>query len=165
LQTSKLSAEAVATMAAKGKLSKAEQAAKAAQNNQYLQRLVEDKDLRASLLSAYGAARNAYGRMNNGTPPHKALLEDRKLQNELKSAMGSLRDASGALREPTKKRRRKGGLGRTLLVLMIGGGLAVALSEGLRSKVLDALFGAEEEFDYSSTTAPATPAPEPVAGS
>jgi hypothetical protein len=30
--------------------------------------------------------------------------------------------------------------------------------------VLDLLFGAEEEFDYSSSTAPATPAPAPVAG-
>ena len=31
----------------------------------------------------------------------------------------------------------------------------MAASEGLRNKVLDALFGAEEEFDYtSSTTAP-----------
>jgi hypothetical protein len=26
--------------------------------------------------------------------------------------------------------------------------------------VLDALFGAEEEFEYTSTTAPATPTPE-----
>jgi hypothetical protein len=41
----------------------------------------------------------------------------------------------------------------------VAGVLAVALSEGLRSKVLDLLFGAEEEFDYSSTTAPAEPAP------
>ena len=151
-------------MAGKGKLSKAEQAAKAAQNNQYLQRLLEDEDLRASLLSAYGAARNAYGRLNNGSAPHKALLEDRKLQGELKSAAGALRDASGALREPAKK-RRKGGIGRTLMLLTIGGALAVGLSEGLRSKILDALFGAEEEFDYSSTTAPATPAPVPVSGS
>jgi hypothetical protein len=152
-------------MAAKGKLSKAEQAAKAAQNNQYLQRLIDDEDLRASLLSAYGAARNAYGRMSNGTAPHKALLEDSKLQDELKNAMSALRDASGSLREPAKKARRKGGLGRTLVLLLVGGALAIALSEGLRSKVLDALFGAEEEFDYSSTTTPATPAPEPVAGS
>ncbi len=151
-------------MAGKSKLGKAEQAAKAAQNNQYLQRLVEDEDLRASLLSAYGAARNAYGRLNNGSPPHKALLEDRKLQGELKSAVGALRDASGSLREPAKK-RRKGGIGRTLLLITIGGALAVGLSEGLRSKILDALFGAEEEFDYSSTTAPPTPAPAPVAGS
>ncbi len=152
-------------MAAKGRMSKAEQAAKAAQNNQYLQRLVEDQELRASLLSAYEAARSAYGRMSNGTPPHKALLEDRKLQDELKSALSALRDASGSLREPPKTRRRKGGLGRTLLLLIVGGALAIALSEGLRSKVLDALFGAEEEFDYSSTTAPATPAPVAVAGS
>ena len=42
--------------------------------------------------------------------------------------------------------------------------LAIALSEGLRSKVLDLLFGAEEEFDYSSTTTPADAgAGEPVA--
>ena len=27
-----------------------------------------------------------------------------------------------------------------------------ALSEGLRNKVLDALFGAEEEFEYTSST-------------
>jgi hypothetical protein len=37
------------------------------------------------------------------------------------------------------------------------------LNEGLRSKVLDALFGSEEEFDYTSTTTPPTPAPEPAA--
>ena len=31
-------------------------------------------------------------------------------------------------------------------------GVALAVSEGLRKKVLDALFGAEEEFEYTSTT-------------
>jgi ferric-dicitrate binding protein FerR (iron transport regulator) len=151
-------------MAAKGRLSKAEQAAKAAQNNQYLQRLIEDQDLRASLLAAYGAARNAYGRMSNGTPPHKALLEDRKLQGQLKSAASALKDASTSLREPPRRGRRKGGIGRMLLVLGVGGLLAIAVNEGLRSKVLDMLFGSEEEFDYSASTAPATPAPAPVAG-
>jgi hypothetical protein len=35
---------------------------------------------------------------------------------------------------------------------------AIAVSEGLRNKVLDALFGAEEEFDYSSNTTPVAPA-------
>ena len=39
--------------------------------------------------------------------------------------------------------------------------MAIALSEGLRNKVLDMLFGAEEEFDYTSTTTPA-PAGETV---
>ena len=43
--------------------------------------------------------------------------------------------------------------------MLVGAGLALALSEGLRKKVLDALFGAEEEFEYTSTTTPA-PAPQ-----
>ena len=151
-------------MAAKDSFSKAEQAVRAARSNPYLQRLIEDEQLRSSLRSAYGAARNAYGRMSNGKPASKALLEDRKLQGELRSAIEALREASSSLREPKRKRRR-GGLGRSLMILAIGGLLAIALSEGLRSKVLDLLFGAEEEFDYSSTTAPATPEPAVATGS
>jgi hypothetical protein len=150
-------------MASKDRLGKASEAAKAAQENRYVQRLIEDEELRANLLAAYGAARSAYGRMTNGKPAGKALLEDRKLQAELRSAVESLRDASGALREePGRRRRRRGGLGRTLLLISFGAVLAVVLNEGLRSKVLDLLFGAEEQFDYSSTTAPATPEPAGV---
>jgi hypothetical protein len=51
------------------------------------------------------------------------------------------------------------------LLIVVGTVLALALSEDLRSKVLDLLFGAEEEFDYSSTTMPAqeaAPAPADV---
>jgi hypothetical protein len=35
------------------------------------------------------------------------------------------------------------------MIVGIGGGLALAGSEKLRSKVLDLLFGAEEEFQYT----------------
>jgi type IV secretory pathway VirB10-like protein len=145
-------------MAAKDRINKASEAARAAQRNRYLQRLLEDEDLRGSLVTAYGAARSAYGRMTNGKPATQALFEDKKLQRELKEAADALREASSSLREQPNRRRR-GGIGRSLLVLAAGGLLAIALSEGLRSKVLDLLFGAEEEFDYSSTTAPAEPAP------
>jgi hypothetical protein len=148
-------------MAAKDRINKASEAARAAQRNRYLQRLLEDEDLRGSLVTAYGAARSAYGRMTNGKPATQALFEDKKLQRELREAADALREASSSLREPPKRRRR-GGFGRSLLVLAAGGLLAIALSEGLRSKVLDLLFGAEEEFDYSSTTAPAEPAPAPA---
>lgn len=145
-------------MAAKDRISRAGEAARAAQRNRYLQRLVEDEELRATLMTAYGAARNAYGRMSNGKPATRALFEDRKLQRELREAASALRDASSALREP-QKRRRRGGIGRTLLLLVVAGLLAIALSEGLRSKVLDLLFGAEEEFDYSSPASSPQPAP------
>lgn len=146
-------------MAAKDRIGKASEAVR---NNDYLKRLIEDEQLRENLLLAYGAARSAYGRMSNGKPATKALFEDRKLQKELSEAAQALRDASFAIRQPPAKPKRKGGFGRTLALLVVGAALAFALSEDLRSKVLDLLFGAEEEFDYSSTTMPAAEAPAPA---
>lgn len=148
-------------MAARKMGSKAGDAARTLRENPYLQRLVDDEDLRENLRSAYESGRVAYGRLGNGKGPAKALLEDKKLQKELRNAASSLREVSDSLRAP--RRRRRGGIGRLLLLGLVGAGAALVLNEGLRSKLLDALFGAEEEFDYSSTTAPPTPAPEPVA--
>jgi hypothetical protein len=153
-------------MGSKDRLEKASRAAKAAQGNRYIQHLIDDEHVRGSLLSAYEAARGAYERIGNGKPATTALFEDKKLQEELKRAAESLRDASSSLREapskPARKRRRRAGRG--VLLLAVGAIMAVALNEGLRSKLLDMMFGAEEEFDYSSTTTPATPEPA-VAGS
>lgn len=144
-------------MAAKDRIGKASETLR---DNEYIRRLIEDDELRDSLVAAYGAARSAYGRVSNGKPLTKALMEDRKLKRELAEAAGALRDASMSLKEGSRKqRRRKGGAGRALLVLVVGAALALALSEDVRSKVLDLLFGAEEEFDYSSTTMPAAAAP------
>ncbi len=145
-------------MAAKDKIGKATENLR---SGDYLKRLMEDKQLRANLLAAYASARSAYGRMSNGKPAGKAILEDRKLQRELAEAANALKQASYAIRQPPAKARRKGGLGRLLLLLIVGAALALALSEDLRSKILDLLFGAEEEFDYSSTTMPAEAAPTP----
>jgi hypothetical protein len=144
-------------MAARRRAAKAGKAAMAARENPYLQRLAQDADLRENIRSAFEQTRKAYSRLANGKAPAKALMEDRKLQKELREAAVSLRDVGSALKEGPK-RRRKRRPGRALVVLLVGGGLALALSEGLRKKVLDALFGAEEEFDYTSTT---TPSPEP----
>jgi hypothetical protein len=141
-------------------MGKARSAAKSAGNSPYIQRLIEDEELRGNLLAAYGLARGAYGRLNNGKPASKVLFEDRKLQRELKDAASALRDASTALREPPK--RKRGGFGRALVLFMVAGVLAVALNESLRSKVLDLLFGSEEEFDYSSNGAVAPTEPAPV---
>ena len=146
-------------MAAKRSLGKAEDAARRVRENEYLRRLVEDAELRDNLSRAYKSGRTAYGRLANGKAPAKVLLEDKKVQKNLREAAEALRDVGDSLRAPRRRRRR---LGPALLFLMFGGLLAFGLSEGLRSKVLDALFGAEEEFDYTSTTTPATPAPEPV---
>ena len=131
-------------------------AGKAATSNPYVQRLAQDEELRDNLRTAFESAKKAYERMSNGKGPAKALFDDKKTQRELKEAATSLKDAADALRGSKKKKRGKGKRrGRLLVVAIVGGGLALALSEGLRKKVLDALFGAEEEFEYTASTTPA----------
>src|SRR5918998_110356 len=136
-------------------------AGKAAKDNPYVQRLVEDDELRDNLRTAYDSARNAYDRIANGKGPAKAILDDKKTQKELREAATSLRDAADSLRG--SKRKKKSRKGRILLVV-VAAGLALALSEGLRKKVLDALFGAEEEFEYTSTTTSSPASSTPTAG-
>ena len=143
---------------AKKKAAKAQKAAVRARYNPYVQRVVDDEDLRSDIVQAYESGRAAFGRLSNGKSPSKALFDDKKLQKDLKQAAESLRDATVTLREAPKK-QRSGGFGRLLLLGLVGGGLALALSEGLRKKVLDALFGAEEEFEYTSTTTSAPSSP------
>jgi hypothetical protein len=145
---------------AKKKAAAAAGAAKAAKDNPYVQRIVSDDDLRDNVRVAFESAKSAYERLSNDKAPTKALMDDKKLHKDLKEAAEALRDAGSALRSaPKKQKKRSGGFGRKLLLLMIGAGAAVALSSDLRSKLLDALFGKEEEFDYTSTTSPAQPAP------
>jgi hypothetical protein len=129
----------------------------------YIERVIEDAELRDNIRTAVDSTRSAYGRLSNGKAPTKALIEDKKLHADLRDAADALRDASAALNEAPKKRaKKKRGprLGRKLLILAIGAGLALALSESLRSKVLDTLFGAEEEFEYTPppAAAPSQPA-------
>ena len=141
---------------AKKKAQKAQAAAMKARANPYVRRLAEDEDLRENIADAYESARKAWARLSNGKSPTKQIFDDKKLQKEIKNAAGSIKDASVALREAPKKKKR-GGLGRVLLVGLAGAGVALAVSEGLRKKVLDSLFGAEEEFEYSSTTTASSP--------
>ena len=133
------------------KKQKAQKAAMRARYNPYVQRVIEDEDLRDNIISAYDSARKAYTRLTNGKSPTKQIFDDKKLQKEIKKAASNVRDASVALHEAPKK---KGGLSlkRVLLLGAVGGGIALAVSENLRKKVLDQLFGAEEEFEYTSNT-------------
>ena len=146
-------------MAARDKAAKAGSAYQSVASSPYIQRILQEAELRQNVRDAFDVSRRAYGRLANGKAPSKALMEDKKLQRDLREAAVSLREVGVALKEGPKKRKKRR-LGRKLLLLAVGAGLALALSEGLRSKVLDALFGAEEEFDYTSTTAPPAPAPE-----
>jgi hypothetical protein len=137
--------------AAKKTAGKAGKAAAQARQNPYVQRFVEDPELRDNVRSAFESARKAYRRMQNGKGPARALMEDKKLQKQLRATADSLQHAGEQLRG----KRRKRHTGRKLFMLAILGGIAaLILSEGARKAVLDRIFGAEEEFEYTSSTAP-----------
>jgi hypothetical protein len=121
-----------------------------ARENPYVGRLIEDEELRDSLKKAFDAAKGAYGRATSNGSTVKAVTSDKKVQRDLKVAAENLRDASEAFRTP--KKRKKSRLGRLVLLGLVGAAVALILSEDARKTVLDALFGAEEEFEYTSTT-------------
>jgi hypothetical protein len=136
--------------------------ANVAKANPYIQRLLEDAHLRDNVRTAVDSVRSAVDRLSNGKPPSKALLEDKKLLEDLRVAANAVRDITTALSgAPKRKARRARKFSRTLLIAAVGGGLALVVNENLRSKVLDALFGAEEEFEYTPP-APAAGAEEPA---
>jgi hypothetical protein len=137
------------------KASRARSAAASATSNPYLKRIVEDEELRDSVVTAFEAARHAYDRLSSNGNVVDTMIDDKKVHKDLKEAAENLRDASNRLRGKQRKRH----WGRIILIAMAGAVLALALSEDLRKAVLDALFGAEEEFEYTSTT---TPAPAPT---
>jgi len=128
---------------------KAADAYSAARSHPYVQRLIEDEQLRNNLRDAYGAARHAYERITKNGKPAQRLMDDKKVQKDIRSAADSLREASDQLRG---RRKRKGRLGRLILLGAVGAGITLALSESARKAVMDSLFGAEEEFEYTSTT-------------
>ncbi len=134
----------------KTKAARASDIYETARENPYVQRLIEDDELRDSLRDAFEAARGAYGRATgNGKGAVKAVTTDKKVQKDLREAAENLRDASERLRKPAKRKSR---LGRLILFGLIAAGIALVLSEDARKTVLDTLFGAEEEFEYTSTT-------------
>ena len=144
---------AKSTKAARG-AAKARNAASSVGSNPYLSRMIEDEELRNSVRTAFGAARDAYDRLSsNGKGPINTAIDDKKVHKDLKVAAESLRDASDRLRDKRKSRS----WGKLLMLGVMGAGIAMVLSEDLRKKVLDKLFGAEEEFEYTSTTS-ASPA-------
>ena len=148
---------------AKSKPQKARKAAEGAWGNKYVQRVISDEELRENVRVALDNARSAYARLNNGKTASKVVMDDKRFQKDVKNAAEAFKEAGVALRHGPKRKRR-GGFGKLLLLGIVGAGLALALSEDIRNKVLDALFGKEEEFDYTSgASAPSsTPSPSPT---
>ena len=139
-------------MGTQSRSARAGDTARSVASNPYVRRLIEDEELRENIREAFDAARDAFQRMSNGKGPAKAIFDDKKVHRDLQDAAASMKEAADQIRG---KRRGGGfGLGKALLVALIGAALVLILSEDARKVVLDRLFGAEEEFEYTSTTTP-----------
>ena len=123
-----------------------------ARSNPYVQRLLEDEELRDTIRAAFVSAAAAYRRVQKAKAPQKVVMDDKKFQKDLKNAAEALRDAGYSLKEGPRKRGHP--IAKAAIVAALIALIALASSSDLRDKVLDLLFGAEEEFDYMSTTSP-----------
>jgi len=128
----------------------------------FVRRLVEDEGLREDLGRAVESSRRVYDRVSGAKKPAK-LLEDKKLQEDALDAFDAIRSVTISLTGVGKslpspkalaKQRKRGGFRRLVVLAGLAGAVAVAASDDLRSKVLDALFGSEEEFQYSPPPPP-----------
>lgn len=128
-----------------------------------VKRLVEDEDLRDGVGRAIDSSRRVYDRVSGTKKKPAKLLEDKKLQHDAIEAFDAIRSVTVALTgvgksipspKALRKQRKRGGFRRLIVVVGLGGAVAVVASDELRSKVLDALFGSEEEFQYSPPPPP-----------
>ena len=89
------------------KVQKAGKAAQSARSNPYVQRLIEDEELRQNIVQAFESARDAYGRLSNGKSPAKQIFDDKKLQKHIRETAGSVRDVCVGLYEAPKKQKKR----------------------------------------------------------
>ena len=109
----------------------------------YVQRLIEDDELRDNLRTAFESARKAYGRIN-GKGPVKALTEDKKVQKELREAASSLRAESGSVSTRTRGPPETLGIPATSWTAEPRPSSALVISEGTTQTLLaepSAIFG------------------------
>jgi CHASE3 domain sensor protein len=127
------------------------EAADQAKENPYLNKIIEDKELRENAVAALQSVKTAFDQAKaTGFDNPAELVQDKKIKKNLKDAAETLKSTSDDIQSAGKKKRHP--FRKLLAVAVIGGIVAIVVSEDARKAVLDTLFGAEEEFEYTSTT-------------
>src|SRR5262249_20767895 len=127
------------------------EAGKSAKDNPYIQRLLQDEELRNNAIASLQSARSAFDRANSKGWDKNKLASDKKLRKDLEAAVTGLKDArADLLAGPQRKKRHP--LRKLVMFAIVGAVIALVVSPDARKAALDALFGAEEEFEYKSAT-------------
>jgi F0F1-type ATP synthase membrane subunit b/b' len=124
-----------------------------------IKQIIDDAELREHALSALHQVQHAVEEART-TEQKISRRAEKKLRKAKKQAAGKteavkgeLVDAAAAAKPKAKPAKKKRHPVRNLLVLAtVGAIVTLVVSEDARKIVLDTLFGAEEEFQYTSTT-------------
>jgi hypothetical protein len=123
----------------------------------YVQRAVQDEDLRENVKAAFQAARDVYDELlgNRGVTTIAArVATDKEIQDRLRDAIDELREAS----ERVQGRKDHGGRNATLLLAGITLGILFNPITGpaTRKWLSDMLFGGDDDFTYSGGSSTAS---------
>jgi hypothetical protein len=139
-----------ATQSAPRNLNDLFETGKNVKENAYVQRLIQDEELRNNAIAALQSARSAFDRASSKSWDKNKLASDKKLRKDLQSAVLGLKATREDLLEGPKKKGHP--LRKLIAIAIVGFIVAMVASPDARKAVLDALFGAEEEFEYKSAT-------------
>ena len=119
----------------------------------YVQRAIQDEELRENLRSAYATAREVYDELigNRGVSGVATkVANDKEIQDQLRSAIQDLRNAANRIQgQDTHK-------GRNSSLLLVGIALGILFNPvtgpETRRWLKDKVFGEEEEFGYGGAS-------------
>ncbi len=115
----------------------------------YVQRALQDEELRDNLRSAFDTARDVYAELigkRGVTGVATKVASDKEIQDQLRSAIDDLRSAAGRIQGNSGHKGRNG----TLLLAGIALGILFNPITGPETRrwLKDKVFGEEEEFGY-----------------
>ncbi len=115
----------------------------------YVQRALQDEELRDNLRSAFDTARDVYAELigkRGVTGVATKVASDKEIQDQLRSAIDDLRSAAGRIQG------NSGHKGRNSTLLLAGIALGILFNPitgpETRRWLKDKVFGEEEEFGY-----------------
>jgi hypothetical protein len=119
----------------------------------YVQRAIQDEELRENLRSAYATAREVYDELmgNRGVSGVATkVANDKDIQDQLRSAIQDLRSAANRIQgQDTHK-------GRNSSLLLVGIALGILFNPvtgpETRRWLKDRIFGEDEEFGYGGSS-------------
>jgi hypothetical protein len=119
----------------------------------YVQRAIQDEELRENLRSAYATARDVYDELigNRGVSGVATkVANDKEIQDQLRSAIQDLRNAANRIQgHDTHK-------GRNSSLLLVGIALGILFNPvtgpETRRWLKDRVFGEDEEFGYGGSS-------------